>query len=632
MSGQNWLRGRTVIYNPAQRVQKGMPWYFKALTLFMKILSRTCLILGAIVLFFIVSIYIGLKQISYEEGSTAVQKLPAEMVLMLDLDGSLPEKNAKTEYVSLLGWDRGTMVFEDVIDALHQAETDPRVKVLAAHMSGGGYDLAQAQQIRAAIKKFRATGKKAYIYSESYGDGSSGLAAYYIASAFDEIWMQPVGVVSIGGMKLESPYFKKIMDKHGVEAQIFQRKEYKNAMEHITAAEMSPASREMMSGLINDLASQMVEPIKADRKKVSKNFNQLIDLGLITDKEALKQGLIDRLGYEDELYTYLKKSYCSCGFVYLSQYAGSIKNKRLEQVLLRKYEHENTVAVIHVDGMIVSGRVEESPYGFQEKMSGGDDIADAIYDAARDPLVDRIVLRVNSPGGSPSASETIYRAVVWAQSYMKKDIYVSMGSYAASGGYWVSAGAKKIYALDSTLTGSIGVVGGKVNLDKLWQKYDVNWDSVQYGKNAGMMSMNTPFSPSEQRQFEASLDNVYAYFIDHVAKGRKLKPEQVEEVARGHIWTGKKAKQLGLVDEIGGLDKVLDDVAKEMRLSSRDELNIVHMPSLGNPLDIFYDLLSSEVVLPPALRKTLIMMQPFLASSEQGQRLVYDPNVVHSIQ
>ncbi len=197
-----------------------------------------------------------------------------------------------------------------------------------------------------------------------------------------------------------------------------------------------------------------------------------------------------------------------------------------------------------------------------------------------------------------------------------------MGSLAASGGYWISAGANKIYAMDATLTGSIGVVGGKVNLAEFWKRFDVTWDGVKYGQNAALMSMNSRFSASEQAQFESTLDSVYDHFIERVSTGRKMTPAQVEKIAKGHIWTGQEALKLGLVDKIGGLDVVLDDLAKQYGYDSRDKLIVTHLPADNNPLDVIFQLLSSQASLPPYLK-----WLSFLTHMQGAQLLVYDPAV-----
>lgn len=592
MSHVNWLRGRTIVYNPPSKapspVSRFSVWI--VLDIFRSALRKTCTVIGA---FFLLLAVIGFVSFS-KSHKEVVPSLPDEMILMLNLKGAYPESSATDPYLALLNLDNGQMSIDDVIDAMAKATHDKNVKALVVKSSGGSYDITQLQQMRAAVKAFRAAGKKTYIYGESYGEGGRGLGLYYLASAFDEIWLQPVGTVTIGGINLETPFFKDVMDKYGVQAQFFHRKEYKNAMEHLTANHMSDASREMTTGLVKELASQFVEPIKADRKIAARRFDEALDLGMLTDVKAKEFGLIDHLDYEDVLFSGLQKEFKNSGAVALEDYSMNIKKDNIESSLLSKDSTHPMVAVVHVDGMILSGSPDVSPYGLQDGVAGADDIADSIRGAAEDSRVKSIVLRVNSPGGSPAASETIHRAVEWARTVQKKPVVVSMGSVAASGGYWISAGASKIYAMDGTLTGSIGVVGGKLNFQDLWKKLDVQWGSVKYGKNAGLMSFNTPFTPSEQKQFEETLDSVYAMFINHVVKGRHMTIEKAESIAKGHVWTGRQALKLGLVDEIGGLDKVLDDEAKRLGVTSRDKLQVVHLPAAQGAMDMIMHMLSVQ--------------------------------------
>ncbi len=599
MSDFSWLKGRTVVYNPVPKPPV-QPKRFHIGRILWTAIKRTCMVIGAVVL---ISAIIGVWS-AMHAGKKAVPVLPDKMILTLNLDGRVPEESGMSQYLALLNIREEPLTFNVLIDSIERAAKDSHVKALALHVASAGYDISQLQEIRKSILNFKKSGKKTYIYSESYGGTGYGLGLYYLASAFDEIWMQPVGVVAIGGISAEMPFFKDVMEKYGVEAQFFQRKEYKNAMEHLTSSKMSAASREETQGLIDNLATQLIGPIKAERKQVSKTFDSLLNIGMLTDAEALKSGLIDKMDYEDSLFAELDQAYQDADTISMDMYARAAQRDGFEKGLLGN--KKASVAVIHVEGMIASGSGGgRSPYSMEDTMVGADDIADAIKSAARDKRIKAIVLRVNSPGGSPSASETIARAVHWAKVTKKKPVYVSMGSVAASGGYWISTEATKIYAMDSTLTGSIGVVGGKINLQKLWDKYDVNWERVSYGENSSMMSMNTPFSPSEQKQFELSLDNVYDHFIKRVAEGRHLKPEQVEAIAKGHVWTGKEAKEKGLVDEIGGLNDVLDVIAKDNGLKSRHDLAILHLPSVDNPLSALFELLSSEASLPSWLGKTL---------------------------
>ncbi len=620
MLNQSWLRGRTVVYNPAPKALEKKNFSFlslpkRILGFFWRIFKRLSLVIGAIFLIsFIIGIWGGLQS-----HKSVAPRMPDKIVLSFGLDGALPERNATSDILSQLKLEDPSVTIDDIVNSLDKAASDTKVKALVVNARSGGYDLAQLQSLRAAVLRFKASGKKTFIYSESYGDSGYGLGLYYLASAFDEIWMQPVGIVAIGGVNIQSPFFKDVMDDYGVQGQFFQRKEYKNAMEHLTSNKMSAASKEEMQALATDMATQLIDPIKQSRQKLAQRFDALVNLGMLTDARALKEGLIDRLDYQDVLISELRKANTGASLVEISDYT------KTKTKLLPSSASSSTVAIIPVDGMIVSGSAGNSPYGFKQSLAGATDIVGAIEDAANDKSVKTIVLRINSPGGSPSASETVHRAIIWAKTTKKKSIIVSMGALAASGGYWIAAPADKIYAMDATLTGSIGVVGGKINLKGLWDKYHVRWDGVQYGDNSGMMSMNTPFSASEQAQFEATLDNVYNYFIKRVADGRHMSPEHVEKIAKGRAYTGRQAIKLGLVDKIGGLDVVLDDIARNNKLASRNDLNLIYLPQTEDPMQLLMQLVSRKIGLSPFMEKMSAMLSPMLMMGEsKGARLVYD--------
>lgn len=603
----NWLRRRPlfetprvkVVQKPKGRFMKPFHWLFRGL-------RRLCIFLGAIVLFTMV---VGFWGASRKE---AAPDLPGKMVLVLKLEESLPEKRGAQDYFSQYGLAPSSVTLFDVTNALDKASKDDRVQGFVLSIRSGGYEIAQLQELRAAVLNFKASGKFTKIYAPSYGESGTGLGMYYLASAFDEIWMQPVGVVSISGMNAEMPYFKDVLDKYGVRPQFFQRREYKNAMENLTANEMSPASRRMMTELVNDLGDQIVTGISMERKKVSSGISALVDQGMFTDDEALELGLIDRLDYSDVLLSELEgdKKADRPGFVRIDDYA---------KLQSKKAAAKNRVAIVHIEGMIMDGG-GGSPLSLEDKPANASEIAQSIRDAAEDKSVHTIVIRINSPGGSPSASEGIRRAIVWAKNKHKKPVIVSMGSTAASGGYWIAANADKIYADAGTLTGSIGVVGGKFDLSGLFSKYDIHWDGVSYGQNAGMWNVNRGFDAHAQERFNASLDNIYNHFIEIVADGRKMKRERVEEIAKGRVWTGRQAKEIGLVDQIGGLDMVMDDIAKNKKLSDRHQLSVIELPAPENPLQVFMDMVEKKSPFGAQLGGVEAYL-PFL----HNERMVYQP-------
>lgn len=610
----NWLRKKTLFHTPKKTVvvekKSDRFWLFQ---IFYTILKKACMVLGVTTLVFLILLFWAASDVVKEPPPS----LPKQMVLFLRMEKTLPEKRGAQDYFSQFGLAPAPLTTSDFVDALDKASRDDRVKGFVLSLRSGAYELAQLQEMRAAVLKFKKSGKFTKVYAPSYGEAGSGLGMYYLASAFDEIWMQPVGVVSIAGMNAQMPYFKDVMEKYGVKGQFFQRKEYKNAMENLTASEMSPASRRMMMELVTDLGDQVTSGVSESRQKLSGRFRALIDQGLFTDGEALKAGLIDRLDYGDVLLSEIREKHSvkDTAFTDVEDYS-SLTNKNRSTA-------KSKVAVIHIQGVIMDGG-GSSPLTLDEKSADATELSQAIREAALDKNIHTIVIRINSPGGSPSASETIRRSIVWAKEVKHKPVIVSMGSTAASGGYWISANADKIYADDATLTGSIGVVGGKFDASGLFDKLNIKWDGVSYGENSGMWAANRGFNTKEQERFEATLDNVYTHFIKIVSEGRKLPPAKVEEIAKGRVWTGRQAAKIGLVDQIGGLDVVLDDIAKDKKLASRHSLNVVELPAPENPLQELYDMVQKKSPFGANLPQGLEQLGTFLPFFE-NDRLIYAP-------
>ncbi len=580
-----------------------------------KVLHRTCMVLGAAML---ISIFLVFLAGMFAGGA---KTLPDSMVLAIDITDPIGEtEHGRTLTDPLRA--PGTTV-QALIEALDRAAVDPRVHGILASLDNAGIDMAHIQEIRAAVKRFRASGKFAHIYTASFADLGSGIGAYYFASAFDEIWMQPVGLVSMTGLALDMPFGKGTLEKMGVTAQFLHREEYKSAMESFTNSEMSPANREMMTSILRDLSMQLFNDIAHDRNMPAPVLQAELDKGLIAGDAALKAGLITRLDYADVLVKEAQE-----------KVSGGKENKEPDIVSIDDYhaamfgEKKTStganVALVRVSGEIVPG--DEAEPG----MATGDYIAGAIDEAAENPTIKVIVVRVNSPGGSPSASETIRRAIVHAKEEGKK-IIVSMGPVAASGGYWVSVNADRIYAMPSTLTGSVGVIMGKFELSGLWDKLGVNWDGVSWGKNARMWSVNAPMSETERAALNAAIDSTYGDFIDRVAEGRGMDKEKVRSIAKGRAWTGLQAKENGLVDEIGGLDASMEYAAELAGVKNRAQLKVIELPEPLTPLQQFMKLMDGQVSLGQDL-SMLKSLAPVMRSVETIRRggpvQAYDPDLM----
>ena len=471
--------------------------------------------------------------------------------------------------------------FGELIERLTVAAADPRVKGFVAKLQDVSLSPAQLQELRDTLVKFRSAGKPTYIYADSYGGSHSGMGAYYLASAFGQIWLQPVGDLSMNGVAAEIPFFKGILDKIGVEAEFSRKGTYKSLPESLTLNTMSPANREMTTGLVNDLASQIVAGIAATRGMTPESVKQLVDGAPYSGEDALKLKLIDKQGYYDMMLSGAKRK---AGLGDDSEKEGTLALQ--DYVPNKAQEAKTKIALIIGEGDIVS-------YGDVNGGMSADKIAAAFEDARKDKQVAAIVFRVNSPGGSPAASETIRHAIMQTQQ-KGKPVIVSMGGYAASGGYWISAPADKIVAEPATITGSIGVFGGKFVLAGLWQKLGVHWDSVAAGSNAEMISSNKPFTAAQRERFEAMLDNIYSSFIARVAQGRHMTPAQVEAVAEGHVWTGRQAKDKGLVDELGGLDKAVALAKAAAKIKPDQYVPLRLFPEKQTPIEMIFKMISGD--------------------------------------
>lgn len=543
--------------------------------------------------------------------------LPSSFVLTISLgDGAVEHPNLAGRYSFSGG---GAPVFSDMIAAIDVASRDPRVKGLLVTMDGGSLNLAQIQEFRAALAAFRKTGRFADIYASSYGDMGLGLGAYYLASAFDEIWMQPLGNVSMAGLRAEVPFARAALDKIGVQPQFFARKEYKTLFESAVNGHMSPESRAMLTSLVDDLGDQMVAGIAADKGMGAADIRRLVDRGFFTDEEALAAGLVDKLddydALEDSIIAAITPKQAGAApldpdkvFVPLERYPLSAAG-----------HGKPRAAIVYLVGTIASS---DEMMGSPESATA-EEIAGYISDAADDDSTKVIVLRIDSPGGSPEASETIRRAVLQAQKNGKK-VIVSMGETAASGGYWVASPADRIFALPGTVTGSIGVAGGKVVIQNLWHKLGINWEYVQYGANAGLFSFNEPFTPEGEAIMNRMMDATYNAFVSRVAQGRHMSVEQVEKVARGRVWSGQQAQKVGLVDDLGGLSDALDYAARQVGAKDRRGLDTIILPQPKSQLEMLLEFLEGEAQV-TTLPEEMSALSPFLKAYQAASLAAHGP-------
>jgi len=579
---ENWLRKRSLFTAPAKKVV--LPKQRTSLLgVLGRALKRSCIMIGALVLF---SVFLGM----FSAAMIGTPRLPEKFVLHFPIDSELIEHGNQTGY----GFGPRPMTIRQVAGAIDRAAEDRRVTGIVAELRGGGYNLAHIDELRRAIANFRAAGKYAHIYATSYGDTGGGIGTYYLAAAFSDIWLQPMGLVSIPGLRAEIPFLRGTLDKIGVTPQFFARKEYKSVFESLMAQEMSDETREMTTALVEDIAQTLSTGISADRGMTPQALRAAVDRALLLDHEAQAAGLVDHVEFFDVLEQQLGVAINGAA---QGEQIEAVKMARYVRATQRRGEQPRPpgkaapkVALVYVVGTIMSGS------GDSGSLSDAESISANILEAADDEDVKAIVVRIESPGGSPTASETIRRALVRAQE-RGKIVVVSMAATTASGGYWVAAPADYIFAAPATVTGSIGVAGGKFVLDDIWDKIGVNWETVDWGANSSFWSLNTLYTAPQRERMNALLDYIYDGFVARVAEGRGMSIEAVDQIARGRVWTGRQAQQFGLVDELGGLDSALDYTAILLGATDRQALNIMQMPEPKTPLELLVDLMEMQVAI-----------------------------------
>ena len=474
--------------------------------------------------------------------------VPQNTVLELDLRQGMDDKSA----ASLLDLGEGRLAIMDVVMGLDRASRDARVKGVVLRVGSGDLSLPKAEELRDALKQFKQSKKFVIAHSQSFYSG--GLGDYTLAAAADEIWMQPVSTFFSSGAGATTLFFKGLFDKVNATPQFIQRYEYKNAANVFTETDFTPAHREATMRVLQSWYDSAVAEAAADRKLAPAQLSALLDTSPMMVDAAKEKGLITNIGYEDDARDAAKKRAGSgADMIRFDRYVQATRNSM-------GGGGGSTIALVHAAGDIVEGG-NDGALGSTTTSIAGDTFADAIREATADRNVKAILLRVDSPGGSAIASDQILEALKKARA-AGKPIVVSMGSVAASGGYYISVVADKIVAQPGTLTGSIGVIFGKVAVGKSLELAGVEGRELGVGKNALFLSGMTPWNADQLASANAQADAVYADFTQKVAAGRKLPLEQVQALARGRVWTGADAKERGLVDELGGFWTAVADVKK----------------------------------------------------------------------
>lgn len=525
---------------------------------------------------FIALIYVAILAASLGDivsSDVKLKEIKPNSTVFYKLDQELPESSDDLSLTK----DLFTTIpsFVDLVFAFKKVIEDENVTKFIVNLDEMRLSYAQVQELRGLIKQMSDEGKKTVAYASDFGVARGSMRKYYLAAAFDEVYMQPVGSLAINGVGAEIPFVKSLLNKIGVEADFVRQGKYKNFTETLNRDSMSDDAREMMTSIIKDLSVQVLGDIAKDRKMPVKQLTPLIDKGFFSDEEAVKYGLIDKLVYLDDI--------AKGEIVKLDDYL-AVVNKKSFRLKSKKIKDLKRVALI-----IASGKI--APAG-RDNITA-DSMLETFETVIKDEKIEAIILRLDTPGGSAVVSESIRNAIVRAKKAGKK-VIVSMSGTAASGGYWIASAADKIVANPATLTGSIGVFGGKLVIKQLWNKVGVNWSAVRYGENSGMWSANEKFTKSEKARVDAVMESIYQRFIDRVEKGRKLSRADVLDIAEGRVWTGAQAKNVRLVDALGGIEKAIEITKLQLDLDTYDKILLEKYPEEKTGLEKILDMLEGQ--------------------------------------
>lgn len=505
-------------------------------------------------------------------------KLADRNYLMVNWSGGISETAGFDGLAALTG--QPPLSVSNVVSLIDRAARDNRIQSLVMDMSGIQISFAQAEEFAPAIQRFRATGKKAYAYAQSYD-----LRRYRLAVEFDEVWLLRSGTFDGSGPYFEAPFARNLLDTLGIEPQFEKRKDFKNALDSALEARMSPAMRDAMTALARDMDDAALQAISLARQISIDTLPAKLQASLLNPAAALEQGLVDHLAYPHDLDQALDLPSVS-----IKKYAAlSPPSPGTDIFAAQSEEAPKRVALITASGAITANR---QGGGFSQDGIAADRLTSNILTASEDNAIDAILLRIDSPGGEYGASDMVRDALARSS----KPVVVSMGSVAGSGGYLIAIGADRILAQPSTITGSIGVIGGKFAAQRAFDKIGVNWEGVAVRDNTGLRSIK-PFNPEQRAVFAATIDKIYSEFVGAVADARSLSPTAAEAAAQGRVWSGKQALALGLVDRLGGLTEARQELAALLELDDPDNVNLTPYPKQNTVQQVLDALGSTPMIL-----------------------------------
>ncbi|WP_203336459.1 signal peptide peptidase SppA [Nocardioides limicola] len=478
-----------------------------------------------------------------------------------------------------------TPVLRAVIAGLDKAAEDKDVVALIAHLGTWQPSLSESAELRDAVARLTQAGKRTVIFAESFGEMGAGNTSYHLASAFEQIWLQPSGDLGLVGMTAETTFLRGTLDKIGVQPQIGQRHEYKTAANTFTETTMTEPQREMMTRLVTSSTDTLVADVAASRGVSEEAVRAAIEEAPLSADEAKARGLIDEIGYRADAYAAFRTG--DTPLKYLERYAGTGGMAALVPPLPGR--GKSIVAVVHAAGPILLGRGNNSPFSSGSVTSEG--LGATLRAVGRNDDVRAVVLRIDSPGGSYVASDALRREILGLRE-AGKTVVASMGSVAASGGYYLAMPCERILASPGTITGSIGVLAGKQVLTEGLARIGITREAVSVGRYADMFSSDRPFTDDEWARLDAWLDRVYDDFTTKAATDRSMPVAELREVAKGRVWTGADAHKRGLVDALGGLSQAID-TACELAGVDRGDADVRVFPR-AHPLEMLRQPENSE--------------------------------------
>ena len=528
-------------------------------TFFKNILSTIIGMVSAVIV--IVLLSIGLIAIISSEDEVVVKE---NSILKIDFSNTTVVERASVNpfgELNLSGEVGKTIEIKVVLDNIEKAKTDDNIKAIYINTSIVSAGLSQTEEIRNKLLEFKKTEKPIIAYAEVYSQ-----SAYYLASVSNNIYLNPVGIVDLKGLSISQIFFKGLLEKLDIDMQIIRHGKFKSAVEPFTLDKMSIANREQMTLFISSIADNIMDSIASQRgltlSEIQRHAN---NLSLENAKSCQDLNYVDALLYQDQIEDSLKA-------ISKSEKLNFISLKKYSKVKIKQKEiSRNKIAIVYATGTINSGKGNE-------KSIGSETTANAIKKAKEDKNVKAIVFRINSGGGSALASDVIWRETILAKA--EKPLVVSMGDYAASGGYYIACAADSIVANPTTLTGSIGVFGMVPNLKRFYKnKLGITFDTVNTSKYADM-GINRPLSNFERNKIQKGVEDIYSTFITHVSEGRNMSTEAIDEIGQGRIWTGYDAKDIGLIDTYGGLEKAIEIAAY---LAEIQDFRIISLPKKKDP-------------------------------------------------